>query len=81
MLGVLGEQVVMNGQEAAGLAGLLGAEVAVPKHDRFKGSWFTDNFILSYFGTPVRFQDAAKKVAAATQERVLEPGEVLNLSR
>ena len=81
VLGVLGEQVVMNGPEAAGLASLLGAEVAVPKHDRFKGSWFTDNFILSYFGTPVRFQDAAKKVAAATQERVLEPGEVLNLSR
>ncbi len=80
-LGVLGEQVVMNAEEAAELAGLLGAEVAVPMHYRFKGSWFTDSFILSYNGTPARFLDAVKKVAPATQVRVLEPGEVLNLER
>ncbi len=80
-LRVLGEQVVMNAEQAAELAGLLGAEVAVPMHYRFKGSWFTDSFILSYDGTPQRFLDAAKKVASRTRAVVLEPGEVLNLSR
>ncbi len=80
-LRVLGEQVVMNAEQAAELAGLLGAEVAVPMHYRFKGSWFTDSFILSYDGTPERFLAAAKKAAPTTRAVVLEPGEVLNLSR
>ena len=80
-LRVLGEQVVMNAEQAAELAGLLGAEVAVPMHYRFKGSWLTDSFILSYDGTPQRFLDAAKKVASGTRATVLEPGEVLNLTR
>ena len=80
-LRVLGEQVVMNAEQAAELAGLLGAEVAVPMHYRFKGSWLTDSFILSCDGTPQRFLDAAKKVASGTRATVLEPGEVLNLTR
>ena len=80
-LRVLGEQAVMNPEEAAELAGLLKAEVAVPMHYRFKGSWFTDTFILGYNGTPERFQSAATKHAANTQVRVLEPGEVLHLTR
>jgi L-ascorbate metabolism protein UlaG (beta-lactamase superfamily) len=78
-LRVLGEQVVMNAEEAAELAGLLGAEVTVPIHYRFKGSWFTDSFILSYDGTPERFLQAMKKVAPATRAVVLEPGELLRL--
>jgi L-ascorbate metabolism protein UlaG (beta-lactamase superfamily) len=80
-LRVLGEQVVMNAEQAAELAGLLDAEVAVPMHYRFKGSWFTESFILSYDGTPERFLAAAKKAAPTTRATVLEPGEVLNLSR
>lgn len=80
-LRVLGEQVVMNPEEAAELAGLLGAEVAVPMHYRFKGSWFTDTFILGYDGGPERFVEAVKKSASSTQARVLEPGEVLHLTR
>ena len=79
-LRVMGEQVVMNAEEAAELAGLLGAEVAVPMHYRFKGSWFTDSFILGYDGTPERFLEAAKKAAPGTRALVLEPGEVLNLA-
>ncbi len=80
-LRVLGEQVVMNPEEAAELAGLLGAEVAVPMHYRFKGSWFTDSFILGYNGTPERFLEAVKKTARNTQARMLETGEVLHLTR
>lgn len=80
-LNVLGEQVVMNAEEAAELAGLLGAEVAVPMHYRFKGSWFTDSFILSYDGTPERFLAASRKMAPGTQARVLETGEVLRLTQ
>lgn len=80
-LRVLGEQVVMNPEEAAELAGLLAAEVAVPMHYRFKGSWFTDTFILGYDGTPERFLKAVKTTAADTQARILETGEVLHLTR
>jgi hypothetical protein len=76
-----GEQIVRNAEQAAEMAGWLGAEVAVPMHYRFKGSWFTDSFILSYDGTPQRFLDAAKKVASGTRATVLEPGEVLSLTR
>jgi L-ascorbate metabolism protein UlaG (beta-lactamase superfamily) len=80
-LSVLGEQVVMNAEQAAELANVIGAEVAVPMHYRFKGSWFTDSFILSYNGTPERFLAAARKVAPGTQARVLETGEVLRIAR
>jgi L-ascorbate metabolism protein UlaG (beta-lactamase superfamily) len=80
-LSVLGEQVVMNAEQAAELAGLLGAEVAVPIHYRFKGSWFTDSFILSYDGTPERFLAAIERAASSTLARVLEPGEVLHITR
>ena len=78
-LSVLGEQVVMNAEQAADLAGRLGAEVAVPIHYRFHGSWFTDSFILSYDGTPERFITALKNHAPATKGLILEPGQVLRL--
>jgi L-ascorbate metabolism protein UlaG (beta-lactamase superfamily) len=80
-LKVLGEQVVMNAEEAAELAGLIGAEVVVPMHYRFKGSWFTDSFILSYDGTPERFLEAVEKMASDVKAIVLEPGEILQLTR
>ena len=79
-LHVLGEQVVMNAEEAAGLAGQIGAEVAVPIHYRFHGSWFTDSFILSYDGTHERFMAALKERAPMTKGFTLEPGQELRLA-
>jgi L-ascorbate metabolism protein UlaG (beta-lactamase superfamily) len=79
-LSILGEQVVMNAEQAAELAGRLGAEAAVPIHYRFHGSLFTDSFILSYDGTPERFLSAVKTSAPATQGLVLEPGQALRLA-
>ncbi len=79
-LSVMGEQVVMNAEEAADLAGRLGAESVVPIHYRFHGSWFTDSFILSYDGTPERFLTAVKTRAPETKGMVLEPGQVLSLA-
>jgi L-ascorbate metabolism protein UlaG (beta-lactamase superfamily) len=80
-LRVLGEQVVMNAEQAADFAGRLGAEVAVPIHYRFHGSWFTDTFVLSYDGTPERFVAAAKARAPATAARVLATGQGLRLAQ
>ena len=79
-LRVMGEQVVMNAEQAADFAGRLGAEVAVPMHYRFHGSWFTDSVVLSYDGTPERFIAAAQARAPATAAIVLEPGQVLRLA-
>jgi L-ascorbate metabolism protein UlaG (beta-lactamase superfamily) len=79
-LRVLGEQVVMNAEQAAEFAGRLGAEVAVPIHYRFHGSWFTDSVVLSYDGTPERFIAATQARAPATVGVVLEPGQVLRLA-
>ena len=79
-LSVMGKQVVMNAEEAAELAGRLGAKVTVPIHYRFHGSWFTDGFILSYNGTPERFMTALKDRAPATKGLILEPGQALRLA-
>jgi L-ascorbate metabolism protein UlaG (beta-lactamase superfamily) len=79
-LRVLGEQVVMNAEQAAEFAARLNVDVAVPIHYRFHGSWFTDTFILSYDGTPERFVAATKAQAVATAGMVLEPGQVLRLA-
>jgi L-ascorbate metabolism protein UlaG (beta-lactamase superfamily) len=77
---VMGEQVVMNAEQAAEFAGRLGAEVAVPIHYRFHGSWFTDGVVLSYDGTPERFLAATTARAPKTAAMVLEPGQVLRLA-
>jgi L-ascorbate metabolism protein UlaG (beta-lactamase superfamily) len=79
-LRVMGEQVVMNAEQAAEFAGGLGAEVAVPIHYRFHGSWFTDGVVLSYDGTPERFLAAATARAPKTAAMILEPGQVLRLA-
>jgi L-ascorbate metabolism protein UlaG (beta-lactamase superfamily) len=79
-LKVLGEQVVMNAEQAADFAGRLGAEVAVPIHYRFHGSGFTDGFVLSYDGTPERFVASAQARAPGTAAMVLQPGQVLRLA-
>lgn len=79
-LRVLGEQVVMNAEQAADFAARLGAEVAVPIHYRFHGSWFTESVVLSYDGTPERFMAATQARAPVTKGMVLEPGQVLRLA-
>jgi L-ascorbate metabolism protein UlaG (beta-lactamase superfamily) len=80
-LHALGSQVVMNAEEAAKLAGMLKAEVAIPMHYAFQGSWFTDTFILSRDGTPERFEAAARKEAPKTQVRILSPGRRLTIEQ
>jgi L-ascorbate metabolism protein UlaG (beta-lactamase superfamily) len=80
-LHVMRSQVVMTAEEAARFAATLNAEVVVPIHYRFHGSWFTDTFILGYDGTPERFAKAVTGVAPRTVARVLETGERLRLLR
>jgi L-ascorbate metabolism protein UlaG (beta-lactamase superfamily) len=80
-LHVMRSQVVMNAEEAARFAAMLNAEVAVPIHYRFHGSFFTDTFILDYDGTPERFAKAVTGVAPNTVARILETGERLRLLR
>lgn len=53
----------------------------MPTHYTFKGSTFTDTFILGYDGPPTRLVAAAQKAAPQTQVRVLEPGVRLRLGR
>jgi L-ascorbate metabolism protein UlaG (beta-lactamase superfamily) len=76
-LKVMGVPVVMSAEEAAELAGILKARVAVPIHYAFAGSAFTDTFILARNGTPERFVAAAKRSAPQTEVRVLPPGQRL----
>jgi L-ascorbate metabolism protein UlaG (beta-lactamase superfamily) len=73
-LRAMGRAQVMTPDEAAELVALLQARVAVPTHYTFKGSGFTDTFILSYHGTAEDFVKAAPKETAV---RVLAPGERL----
>jgi L-ascorbate metabolism protein UlaG (beta-lactamase superfamily) len=74
-------QMVMNDDEAAQVAKLLNAKIAVPMHYRFHGNWFTDTFILSYHGTPEGFVAAAKKHAPSTKVHVLETGAPLIIEK
>lgn len=80
-LHAVGTQVVMNAREAAELAGILGAEVAVPMHYAFQGSWFTDTFILKRDGSAEEFARAARTAAPDTQVRILPPGQALAITR
>lgn len=78
-LRVAGEQVVMNDQEAARLAGVLRAAVAVPIHYMFRGGIVADTFVLSYHGSADGFVKAAAAEAPATEVRVLAPGQRLKI--
>ena len=80
-LRVMGVPVVMSAEEAAELAGVMKARVAVPIHYAFTGSPFTDTFVLSRNGTPDRFVAAAKQHAPLTDVRVLSPGQRLVIGR
>jgi L-ascorbate metabolism protein UlaG (beta-lactamase superfamily) len=77
----MGVPVVMSAEEAAELAGVLGARVAVPIHYAFTGSAFTDTFVLSRNGTPERFVAAARRHAPHTLIKVLPPGQRLVIGR
>ncbi|MFT3710658.1 MAG: MBL fold metallo-hydrolase [Archangium sp.] len=76
-LRAFGSQKVMNAKEAAELVSLLRARVAVPTHYTFKGSAFTDTFILGYDGTAEEFVETAREKSPSTQTRVLSPGQRL----
>ncbi len=79
-LRAVGKQVVMNAEEAADVVKMLHPRVAVPMHYMFRGSWFTDTFILTYDGTPERFVSAVQERAPETKTVVLAPGELLALN-
>ncbi|HEU4537303.1 MAG TPA: MBL fold metallo-hydrolase, partial [Polyangiaceae bacterium] len=81
ILPAFNQQVVMSADEAARLAGQLAAEVAVPTHYAFRGSWATEAFVLRRDGSPERFVEAARRAAPATRVRVLPPGQRLTIER
>jgi len=70
-------QIVMTAEEAAELAGVLHARIAVPIHYRFTAGPLRDRVLLKYDGTPERFAAALQSAAPATRVRILEPGEPL----
>lgn len=80
-LRAVGHQVVMSAEEAAALTATLRPDVVVPMHYAYRGSWFSDTFILSYDGTPERFVAAVKARAPQSRAVVLSPGEALRLWR
>ena len=72
-------QVVMTAEQAAELAGVLGARVAVPIHYAYTAGPIRDRLLLKYNGTPERFAAALGAAAPATQARILEPGQPLTV--
>ena len=70
-------QAVMPAEQAAGLAGVLGAQVGVPFGCRSAAGPVRDWRLLQYDGTPGRFAAALTSAAPAIQGRFLEPGEPL----
>jgi len=72
-------QVVMTAEQAAELAGVLRARVAVPIHYRYTAGPIRDRLLLKYDGTPERFAQALTSAASATQGKILEPGELLTV--
>jgi hypothetical protein len=47
----------------------------------FRGSWFTETFILRYDGTPERFVAALRVQSPATNPQVLSSGQWLSIAR
>jgi L-ascorbate metabolism protein UlaG (beta-lactamase superfamily) len=79
-LHAMGKQVVMTAEQAATLTATLDPEVVVPIHSAFRGSWFTETFILSFHGTADQFLAAVKARAPRTKGVILAPGELLVLT-
>jgi L-ascorbate metabolism protein UlaG (beta-lactamase superfamily) len=73
-------QTVMTAEQAAELAGVLRARVAVPIHYAYTAGPIRDRLLLKYDGTPERFAAALHSTAPATQARILEPGQPLTVN-
>jgi L-ascorbate metabolism protein UlaG (beta-lactamase superfamily) len=72
-------QVVMNAREAAELAGLLRPRFAVPIHYTFTGGPLRDRLLLKYTGTAEEFVQEMEQRGTATEVRVLEPRQPLQI--
>lgn len=67
-------QVVMDAEEAAGLAAVLRPTVAVPDHYAFHSGWLGDRMITKGDQDPRHFADAVARVAPDVDVRVVLPG-------
>ncbi len=72
-------QVVMNAREAAELAELLRPRFAVPIHYTFTAGPLRDRLLLKYTGTAGEFVQEMAQRGTATEVRVLEPGQPLQI--
>jgi len=70
-------RVVMTAEQAAELAAVLRARVAVPIHYRYTAGPIRDRLLLKYDGTAERFADALAATEPTVQAKILEPGEPL----
>ncbi len=69
----------MNAREAAELAELLRPRFAVPMHYAFTGGPLRDRLLLKYTGTAEEFVQEMAQRGTATEVRVLEPGQPLQI--
>ena len=63
------QQVVMNATEAAGLAGVLRPDVAIPHHYAFTSGWLGDRLITRSDPDPRHFAEAARRPSADDRGR------------
>jgi L-ascorbate metabolism protein UlaG (beta-lactamase superfamily) len=75
----LNRQVVMDAGQAAELTAALRPRLAVPHHYAFTGGWLGDRLITKSDTDPLRFTDAARRIAPGCATRVLRPGEPLTM--
>lgn len=68
------EQVVMDANEAAGLAAVLKPTLAVPHHYAFHSGWLGDRMITKGDQDPRHFADAVARVAGEVDVRLVLPG-------
>ena len=74
-------QVVMGPTDAAQVAGLLDARVAIPIHYKYYGSWYREAVLLNHPGTAEEFVAAARTEAPHTATYILETGQPLHIER
>ncbi|MFD2421539.1 MBL fold metallo-hydrolase [Amycolatopsis pigmentata] len=67
-------QVVMNAEEAAGLAAVLKPTLAVPHHYAFHSGWLGDRMITKGDTDPRHFSDALARIAPEVAVRLVTPG-------
>jgi L-ascorbate metabolism protein UlaG (beta-lactamase superfamily) len=68
------QQVVMNAEQAAGLAAVLKPTLAVPHHYAFTSGWLGDRVITKSDRDPRHFADAAARLAPEVAVRLVAPG-------